>query len=107
MTVDEVCPKCGVNFQRASMALGEQLRVSLQSERRKASSGISRLERFCWIATVIGSVLGILQIVATALSAASAPQQAAGAGLAVATAAVPYCLARAVQLGFRNQKSIE
>ncbi|MBM3419278.1 MAG: hypothetical protein FJY17_10220 [Bacteroidetes bacterium] len=46
--------------------------------------------------TLVGSGLGILTLIGTLLGASSAPQQAAGAALAVAFAVIPYCAARAI-----------
>ena len=49
-----------------------------------------------WIITLIGSGLGILTLIGTLMGASSAPQQAAGAAIAVAFAVIPYCAARAI-----------
>lgn len=51
---------------------------------------------FCYILVIIGAFLGGFQLFETLLFAESAPQQAAGAALAVAWVALPYCFARAV-----------
>ncbi|WP_343787933.1 hypothetical protein [Dokdonella soli] len=96
MTAEETCPACGANFSRASAALGQQLR--LPRDPAPAGRRAGRLEKFCWWGTIIGSLIGLVQMLITAFSATSAPQQAAGAAMAVMTAAVPYCLARAVQM---------
>lgn len=53
---------------------------------------------FLYVLTVIGAVLGALTLVGFSLLASSAPQQAAGAAIAIAFAVIPYCLARAVQI---------
>jgi len=49
----------------------------------------------CWAVTIIGGVLGGGVLFATFTSANDAPQEAAGAALAVALVVVPYCFARA------------
>jgi len=50
---------------------------------------------FCWVLTIIGAVLGGEVLFATFASAKGAPQEAAGAALAVALVVLPYCFARA------------
>jgi hypothetical protein len=47
--------------------------------------------------TVIGSLIGGYELLNTMAFADSAPQQAAGAGMALAWAVLPYCFARAVE----------
>ena len=47
----------------------------------------------CWALTMIGGVLGGGVLFATFTSANDAPQEAAGAALAVALVVVPYCFA--------------
>jgi hypothetical protein len=49
-----------------------------------------------WILVIITSSLGAITLLLTLGSSESAPQEAAGAGLAIGMAAIPYCLARAV-----------
>ena len=56
-----------------------------------------------WIFTIIGAVLGGAYFLITLLGATSAPQQAAGAGMALCFVVIPYCLARAIE-GLRNGK---
>lgn len=48
------------------------------------------------IFTVIGAVLGFFTLVATLTSSNGAPQEAAGAAIAVAFVIIPYCFGRAV-----------
>jgi hypothetical protein len=56
-----------------------------------------------WIITLVGAVLGGGNFLFTTLYAVSAPQQAAGAAIAVAAAVIPYCMARAVE-GLKNRQ---
>ena len=49
-----------------------------------------------WLIALLGSVAGALFLF-MALAAQGAPQEAAGAALAIAFAVIPYCLARAVE----------
>jgi len=58
---------------------------------------------FWWLA-IIGAVAGAFGLVAT-WAANGAPQQAAGAAIAVALAVLPYCLARAVE-GIRGEREL-
>lgn len=53
------------------------------------------MRRFLWVLVILGSLAGGLVLVATMTFAQGAPQEAAGAALAVALAVLPYCLARA------------
>jgi hypothetical protein len=53
------------------------------------------MRMFFWIVAAIGAVLGAVQF-AMIFSAESSPQQAAGAAMAVAVAAIPYIFARAI-----------
>ncbi|WP_340619342.1 hypothetical protein [Xenorhabdus siamensis] len=55
--------------------------------------------RILWLAVIICSVAGAMIGLIPALTVAeSAPQEAAGAAVAVACAVVPYCIARAVSM---------
>ena len=53
--------------------------------------------RFLHIFTVLGAIIGGFELL-TVVSASgiSAPQQAAGAAMAIAWVAIPYCFARAM-----------
>lgn len=53
---------------------------------------------FLFVLTGIGAVLGGISLLIFGIFGGSAPQQAAGAAIAVAMAVIPYCLARAVQI---------
>ena len=59
---------------------------------------------FFMVLTIIGSLLGGVELLNVMVLAKSAPQQAAGAAQAVAFAVVPYCLARAIQEIKRDSK---
>lgn len=52
---------------------------------------------FSWVAVLIGSAAAAFQIAEVHRAAVSAPQQAAGAGLALAYVIIPYCFARAIE----------
>lgn len=51
---------------------------------------------FFWVVAIVGAAVGFLQFVAAMNNATGAPQQAAGAAMAVACAVIPYVVARAV-----------
>ena len=53
--------------------------------------------RAIWIVALGGSGLGALVFMVTMVGAKSAPQEAAGAGMALALAVIPYVFARACQ----------
>lgn len=48
-----------------------------------------------WVVTMLGGVLGLAQL-GSALTADSAPRQAAAAALALAFPVIPYCFTRAL-----------
>lgn len=52
------------------------------------------MEQICWGLCRLGSVIGLLTLAATFITANGAPQEASGAALAIAFAVIPYCLAR-------------
>jgi hypothetical protein len=54
--------------------------------------------KFLWLLTIIGCVAGLFVLFFTLVGASGAPQEAAGAAIAIAFAVIPYCLARSVQL---------
>jgi hypothetical protein len=49
-----------------------------------------------WILVVITSSIGALMLLLTFAASNGAPQEAAGAALAIGMAAIPYCFARAL-----------
>lgn len=54
------------------------------------------MKMFLYIATFIGGILGIF-ILFGSLVAESAPQQGAGAAVAIAFVVIPYCMARVLE----------
>lgn len=54
------------------------------------------MRRLLWVLVILGVLAGGFVLFATMAMAKGAPQEAAGAALAVALAVLPYCLARAV-----------
>jgi len=54
------------------------------------------MKKTFWIITIIGAVLGTLTLLGTLFGSNGAPQEAAGAAIAVAFTVIPYCLARAI-----------
>ena len=56
------------------------------------------------IFTILRGVIGGIMLITIALSSMSAPQQAAGAAVAVGLAVIPYCMARAFEM-FKNTDS--
>lgn len=55
------------------------------------------MRNFGYLLVLIGAVIGGIQLGFTLLFADSAPQQAAGAAMAMAWAVLPYCFARALE----------
>jgi predicted nucleic acid-binding Zn-ribbon protein len=103
---DATCPQCGVIYAKAAAHMVRQRQVDSVRSRVDATvrketavrSTPTTMERIAWIGTFLFAVLGLVQLVYTVIHAESAPQQAAGAAIAVAWAAIPYCMARAIQL---------
>jgi hypothetical protein len=56
-----------------------------------------KAKRIVWIFTALACAFAGYMLVDTWLHAESAPQQGAGAALAVAIAVIPYCFARALE----------
>lgn len=52
------------------------------------------MEQICWGLCRLGSVIGLIILVATFFLSNGAPQEASGAALALGCAVIPYCLAR-------------
>lgn len=95
---NETCPQCGVIYTRtvvvqAQRRVADSTRASVPA---KPTGAPGALERLCWWVVVVGCAIAIVHLGIT-IDAETAPQQAAGAGLALGFAAVPYCLARAIQ----------
>ena len=53
------------------------------------------MQRILWLITVMGAILAFLQLGLTMMED-SAPKQAAGAGMALCFAVIPYILSRAM-----------
>lgn len=53
--------------------------------------------KFLWVLALLGALGGGLVLLLTVGAAQGAPQQAAGAAVAVALAVIPYVLARAAE----------
>jgi hypothetical protein len=102
MTLMETCPKCGGVYAQTSAALARQLKGAHEPERLKATSGMGRFERWCWVTTAVSSAFGFVQIIIVAFGSMSAPQEAASAAVAIAMAAIPYCFARAIHMNTRG-----
>lgn len=100
------CPECGAIYAKSAVAAvrerqTESVRARVDTGEQRAArerSAPSIIERILWLATLICAGIGFSQLILTTSQATSAPQQAAGAGMAIAWAAIPYCMARAVQL---------
>jgi multisubunit Na+/H+ antiporter MnhE subunit len=54
------------------------------------------MAKFTWVLSILGSILGAIILFFTLTTSKGAPQEAAGAAIALAFAILPYCLARAV-----------
>ena len=53
--------------------------------------------KICWVVTAIGASIGLLLLFATMGGSESAPQEAAGAAMALAAAAIPYVFTRCIE----------
>lgn len=52
--------------------------------------------KFVWVIALMFGVFGMIEAVMGISASQSAPQQAAGAAMGLAYAAIPYCIARAI-----------
>lgn len=96
----EVCPQCAVIYSKASLAIAQERVAARQIARRDAAKpgvALPVVETVLWWVAIVGALGGVVQLAYTVTDATSAIQQAAGAGVAVAMAVIPYCLARSVQ----------
>jgi hypothetical protein len=59
---------------------------------------------FFFFFPIVGSVIGGLLLLFTVLGSGSAPQQAAGAAMAVGMAVIPYVFARSLQIYSTDQR---
>ena len=50
-----------------------------------------------WVVTIISSCIGGIILLFTLVSSSGAPQEAAGAAIAIAFTVIPYCIARAYE----------
>ena len=50
---------------------------------------------FLWALAIVGAIIGATTFIGTAMTADSAPKEAAGAAMALGFAVIPYCFARA------------
>ena len=53
--------------------------------------------KICWVITALASAVGLFILFATLSSASGAPQEAAGAAIAVACVAIPHVFTRAME----------
>lgn len=100
----ETCPQCGVVYSKAAIAAAQKSVLSETRQRIDASrpGTPSVVERICWVLVLLSSGAGVFELIHTIRFAESAPQQGAGAAMAVGLAVIPYCIARAVQLSMRR-----
>ena len=64
------------------------------------------MHAFFWVLSTIGAILGVAILGLTCASAISAPQEAAGAAIAVGLAVIPYVLARSMDELRGNQPEV-
>ncbi|WP_257385004.1 hypothetical protein [Tahibacter caeni] len=102
----ETCPQCGVIYARAALAQAQQRQAETVRSRVRAAAPEANapgfVERVGWYLCLSGAVLAGVELAWTFAKAESAPQQAAGAALALGLAAIPYCFARALQMLMRR-----
>ncbi|HWU53677.1 MAG TPA: hypothetical protein VN153_12785 [Tahibacter sp.] len=102
----ETCPQCGVIYARAALAQAQQRQAETVRNRVRAAEPEGNapgfVERVGWYLCLAGAVLAGIELTWTYAKAESSPQQAAGAAFALALAAIPYCLARALQMLMRR-----
>lgn len=106
MKDDLRCPKCGYDTPPGASRC-EQCGQGLSGRALLAADasgptqtaprhGASVLARICYGFTLLGAVIGTLDMVSGLTNATGAPQQAAAAAMGAAYAVIPYVFARAV-----------
>jgi hypothetical protein len=60
--------------------------------------------RFCAVVTLIATAIAALMLFGTLIGANGAPQEAAGAAIAIAICIIPYVHTRMVQLGWEADR---
>lgn len=88
-----VCEHCGGQLIARGASIVEE---PIRNKPRKRPPAAGRI--ICWFCAAVGSLIGMatfLQV--TQSTTISAPQQAAGAGMALCWAVLPYVFARAVE----------
>lgn len=98
ITIEAACPQCGGIYAKTDVAAARVAQAATLAEEPPPPKVRSRTaERVFWALTIVSSTLGALLMVAVEIGAKGSPQEAAGAAIAVAMAAIPYCIARAIQ----------
>jgi len=89
-----------IYFVKLTNISGDQTPFKKTGRHRKAKRvgnlKIQKMKKTFWIISIVGSGLGLLTLIGTLGGASGAPQEAAGAAIAVAFAVIPYCVARAI-----------
>ncbi|MEO5811571.1 MAG: hypothetical protein ABIU96_04045 [Rhodanobacter sp.] len=96
-TATEACPQCSAIYSKATVAHAQHHLAAEQLGRRASAPAQDPwLDRWLWGFAALGAGAGLIQLGYTMIAAISAPQHAAGTGMAVGMAVIPYCLARAL-----------
>lgn len=75
----------------------QQIKVAMLAEGSCFAAKEINMKIIGYILVIIGTLIGGYELLNTLAYAESAPQQAAGAAMAIAWATLPYCFARAVE----------
>lgn len=79
---------CGFTFVKASLGSDREPLTSILRQ--------PRVIRFIWVLPLLGAFLATGELLVVLESVNGAPQEAAGAGIALAFVVIPYCLAQSV-----------
>ena len=60
------------------------------------------MQAFCWVITIIASILAAFVLIGTVVGSSGAPQEAAGAAISAAIVIIPYVFTKAVE-GLTNR----
>ena len=85
------CDTCSASISESATS------CPMCGEPRQTARAMGLFQGLCWVGVLISAVAAEVQLFDTFSSAQSAPQQAAGAAMSVATVVAPYCFARAVR----------
>lgn len=83
------------------MSVNEKIAMNENESERTQTSALGAIPRiliaFCWLVTLLATIAAVFVFVETLSLAKGAPQEAAGAAMAMTIAIIPYIFTRAIE----------